>query len=61
MLATAAERFTALADAEGVCFGEFFEKALDAYVSGTGLLPLRCAALLTLGEMVLRPTRYLSR
>jgi hypothetical protein len=26
-----AARFAALADAEGVCFGEFFEKALDAY------------------------------
>jgi hypothetical protein len=36
MLATAAERFTALADAEGVCFGEFFEKALDAYEREAG-------------------------
>ena len=27
----AAARFAALADAEGVCFGEFLEKALDAY------------------------------
>jgi hypothetical protein len=27
----AAERFAALADDAGVCFGEFLEKALDAY------------------------------
>ena len=32
----AAARFAALADAEGVCFGEFFEKALDAYERETG-------------------------
>jgi hypothetical protein len=32
----AAARFTALADAEGVCFGEFFEKALDAYEREAG-------------------------
>jgi hypothetical protein len=36
MLATAAERFTALADAEGVCFGELFEKALAAYEHEAG-------------------------
>jgi DNA-binding helix-hairpin-helix protein with protein kinase domain len=27
-----AERFAALADDAGVCFGEFLEKTLDAYV-----------------------------
>ena len=32
----AAARFAALADAEGVCFGEFFEKALDAYEREAG-------------------------
>jgi hypothetical protein len=32
----AAARFAALADAEGVCFGEFLEKALDAYEREAG-------------------------
>jgi hypothetical protein len=32
----AATRFAALADAEGVCFGEFLEKALDAYEREAG-------------------------
>jgi predicted HicB family RNase H-like nuclease len=31
-----AARFAALADAEGVCFGEFLEKALDAYEREAG-------------------------
>jgi len=32
----AATRFAALADAEGVCFGEFLEKALNAYEREAG-------------------------
>ena len=36
----AATRFAALADAEGVCFfGEFLEKALDAYEREAGRAP----------------------
>jgi hypothetical protein len=31
-----ATRFAALADAEGVCLGEFLERALDAYERETG-------------------------
>ena len=31
-----AARFAALADAQGVCFGEFLETALDAHARETG-------------------------
>ena len=31
-----ATRFAALADAEGVCLGEFLERALDAYDRAMG-------------------------
>jgi hypothetical protein len=35
----AAARFAALADAEGVCLGELFEKVLDAYERERGSSP----------------------
>jgi hypothetical protein len=35
----AAARFAALADAEGMCFGELFEQLLDAYERERGSSP----------------------